>query len=193
VGLHKNGIGFHVKPEHCWYLELSMGSHKRKKKKTGRRSTAAPSKQRFSIKWGVLVVAVLVGAVSLVVYHFRPTESDQMPVSEVARSQANPAVEFHKLIGRWVRTDGGYVIEIRDIDPGGKMAAAYFNPRPINVSQAEVSRKKEGLEVFVELRDTGYPGSTYTLAYNPRQDMLTGIYFQATIGQTFEVIFVRAQ
>ena len=170
-----------------------MGSHKRKKKKTGRRSTAAPSKQRVSIKWGVLVVAVLAGAASLVVYHFRPTEPDPMPVSEAAAPKSNPAVEFHKLIGRWVRTDGGYVIEIRHIDPGGKMTAAYFNPRPINVSQAEVSRKKGGLEVFVELRDTGYPGSTYTLTYNPRQDMLTGIYFQATIGQTFEVIFVRAQ
>jgi len=73
------------------------------------------------------------------------------------------------------------------------MEAAYFNPRSINVSRAEVSRVKGGLEVFVELRDTGYPGSTYTLTYNPQQDMMTGIYFQATIGQSFEVIFVRAK
>ena len=170
-----------------------MGSHKKKKRKTGRKSTAAPSKQRFSIKWVLLSLAFVTAAAGLVVYHFRPTEPDPLPASEAAPPKSNPAVEFHRLIGRWVRTDGGYVIEIRDIDPGGKMAAAYFNPRPINVSQAEVSRKKGGLEVFVELRDTGYPGSTYTLAYNPRQDMLTGIYFQATIGQTFEVIFVRAQ
>lgn len=73
------------------------------------------------------------------------------------------------------------------------MEASYFNPRLINVSRAEVFRKKGGLEIFVELRDTGYPGSTYTLSYNPEQDMLTGIYFQATMGQSFEVIFVRAK
>jgi hypothetical protein len=73
------------------------------------------------------------------------------------------------------------------------MQAAYFNPRPINVSQAEISRKNGGLEVFVELRDTGYPGSTYTLVYDPQQDMLSGIYYQASIGQSFEVIFVRTK
>jgi hypothetical protein len=35
--------------------------------------------------------------------------------------------------------------------------------------------------------------SGYTLMYNPQQDMFTGIYYQATIGQSFEVIFVRTE
>jgi hypothetical protein len=170
-----------------------MSSHKKKKNKTGRKPTAAPSKQRFSIKWVLLVVAVVGGAASLIVYNLKPTEPDRTASSVPQEFKVESTVEFQKLIGRWVRPDGGYVIEIRKIGSGGKMEAAYFNPRPINVSQAEVVRKKEGLEVFVELRDTGYPGSTYTLTYNPRQDMLTGIYFQATIGQTFDVLFVRAQ
>jgi hypothetical protein len=71
------------------------------------------------------------------------------------------------------------------------MDAAYFNPHPINIAQAEASWKKGKQEVFIELQDTGYPGSTYTLEYNPDQDAFTGVYFQATLKQAFEVVFVR--
>jgi hypothetical protein len=172
-----------------------MGSHQKKKNKTGRKSTGGPAKQLFSIsiKWVILIVACMAGAAGLIIYQFRPTESVQMSVSAAGQSKSGPTVEFDQLIGRWLRPDGGYIIDIRNISSGGKMEAAYFNPRPIKVSRAEVSRVKGGLEVFVELRDTGYPGSTYTLTYNPQQDMMIGIYFQATIGQSFEVIFVRAK
>ena len=171
-----------------------MGSRK-KKKKPGRKSTTASPKHKFSFKWVVLIVAVAAGAASLIVYHFGRNESDQMPVSEPGESRSGPTtgIEFDRLIGRWLRPDGGYVIDIRNISTGGTMEAAYFNPRPINVSRAEVSRKKGSLEVFIELRDTGYPGSTYTLVYDSQQDMFSGIYYQATIGQSFEVIFVRTK
>ncbi len=171
-----------------------MGSRK-KKKKPGRKSTPASPKQKSSLKWVVLIVALAAGAASLIVYHFGRNESDQMPVSETGESKSGPtaAIEFHQLIGRWLRPDGGYVIDIRNISSGGAMEAAYFNPRPINVSRAEVTRKKGSLEVFIELRDTGYPGSTYTLVYDPQQDMFSGIYYQATIGQSFEVVFVRTK
>ena len=43
------------------------------------------------------------------------------------------AADFQPLMGRWQRTDGGYVIEIGRIDADGKLTAGYFNPRPINV------------------------------------------------------------
>jgi len=172
-----------------------MNSRKKKKKKSGRKSTGAPPKQRFSLKWVVLIVAVAAGAAGLIGYHFWPTESDQTPVTATGEVKSGPTapIAFNKLIGRWLRPDGGYVIEIRNISSGGTMAAAYFNPRPINVARAEVTRKKDSLEVLVELRDTGYPGSTYTLMYDPQQDMLSGVYYQATIGQSFEVIFMRAK
>jgi hypothetical protein len=167
----------------------------KKKQKSGRKSTPAPSKQAFSLKWVVLIAAVAAGVAGLIIYQFASTESDQAPVSAADEVKSGPAtaIEFNKLIGRWLRPDGGYIIEIRNIRSGGTMAAAYFNPRPINVSRAEVFRKKGGLEVFIELRDTGYPGSTYTLMYHPQQDMLAGVYYQATIGQSFEVIFVRTK
>jgi len=170
-----------------------MGSHKQKKNKTGRKSTERTAKQQFSYKWIVLIIVVLAMAAGLIFYQFQPTESTQVPLSAAGQSKSGPTVEFHQLIGRWQRPDGGYVIEIRNINSGGSMEAAYFNPRPINVSRAEVFRNRGRLEVFLELRDTGYPGSTYTLTYNPQQDMMTGIYFQATMGQSFEVMFVRAK
>jgi hypothetical protein len=45
--------------------------------------------------------------------------------------------------------------------------------------------------VFVELRDTNYPGSTYTMIYDPRDDVLKGIYYQAAIQESYEIVFVR--
>ena len=62
---------------------------------------------------------------------------------------------------------------------------------PIHVARAEASRDAQTVKVFVELRDVNYPGSTYTLVYRPETDQLTGTYFQAALGQNFEVEFVR--
>ena len=47
------------------------------------------------------------------------------------------------------------------------------------------------LQVFVELRDVNYPGSTYTLNYDPATDRLEGLYFQAVQQQNFKVLFIR--
>ncbi|MRR59001.1 MAG: hypothetical protein EG824_12430 [Deltaproteobacteria bacterium] len=90
-----------------------------------------------------------------------------------------------------MRPDGGYVLELKQIGNDGSLQAAYFNPRPINVSRAELRRKDGKITVFVELRDVNYPGSTYSLHYDPKTDRLTGIYFQALQRQLFEVEFER--
>jgi hypothetical protein len=101
------------------------------------------------------------------------------------------AADYRSLVGRWQRTDGGYVIEIQQVATDGAITAGYFNPRPINVSRAKASVFKDHLKVEVELRDTGYPGSSYTLLYDPDKDALLGFYYQAVQRQTFDVIFVR--
>ncbi len=101
------------------------------------------------------------------------------------------AADFQILVGRWQRTDGGYVIDIRRIDAAGKITAGYFNPRPINVSRAQAAMQKEYVKVEVELRDVGYPGSTYTLVYDQPKDRLIGFYYHAVSGQTFDVVFLR--
>jgi uncharacterized protein (DUF2147 family) len=105
----------------------------------------------------------------------------------------NAKRDFGELKGRWLRPDGGYILAVKDIDPGGKIDAAYYNPRQINVSEAQATREGETLKVFIELRDFGYPGSTYTLIYDPKTDQLSGVYYQAAIRQRFDVFFVRAK
>ena len=98
---------------------------------------------------------------------------------------------FDKLKGRWLRPDGGYILEIRAVDSSGKIDAAYLNPKPINIAKAEATRDDSTLKVFVELRAPNYPGSNYTLTYDPQHDQLRGIYFQAVERQNFNVFFVR--
>jgi len=98
---------------------------------------------------------------------------------------------FETLTGRWLRLDGGYVLEIRSVDASGLIDAAYLNPRPIDVARAEATRDGSVLKVFVELRAPGYPGSTYTLTYDRKSDQLEGVYFQAALRQSFDVRFVR--
>jgi hypothetical protein len=102
-----------------------------------------------------------------------------------------PAPDPSKLVGSWLRTDGGYLLELGDATLDGLLKAAYFNPRSIHVSRAKWRRQDGDLGVFVELQDAGYPGSTYTLTYQPEKDQLTGTYFQAAIGQKFNVAFKR--
>lgn len=103
------------------------------------------------------------------------------------------APDFGVLKGRWVRPDGGYVIDIQSVDSGGRMAAAYFNPSPIHVARAEAAEDDETIRIFLELRDVNYPGSTYNLVYEPTLDCLQGTYFQATLKETFDVVFARSK
>ncbi len=75
----------------------------------------------------------------------------------------------------------------------GRVEAEYLNPKPIPVSKAEVTRTGGTIRLFIELRGTGYPGSTYTLTYDPTTDELRGIYYQAALQQNFEVAFIRVK
>jgi hypothetical protein len=106
---------------------------------------------------------------------------------------AVPKPGFEKLTGKWLRPDGGYILEIRNVEPGGKMDAGYFNPRPINVAKAEASYEGQTVKIFIELRDVNYPGSTYDLTFDPLSDSLKGIYYQAALHQRFEVAFERTK
>jgi hypothetical protein len=113
------------------------------------------------------------------------------PQTNAAPSAAAVSPELAKLVGKWQRPDGGYVVDIRGVDPSGKLDVGYFNPNPINVSRAAAWREKGATKLVVELRDVNYPGSTYTLELNPQTDQLFGQYFQATLRETYEVVFTR--
>lgn len=105
--------------------------------------------------------------------------------------QALGPINVKRIEGRWVRPDGGYLLELKEIKNDGSLKAAYYNPRPIKVGKAELRRKDGGITLVVELRDVNYPGSTYTLRYDPGSDQLKGTYYQAVEKQTYDVEFVR--
>jgi len=111
------------------------------------------------------------------------------------KSSASKATqaELNRMAGKWLRPDGGYVLELSDLKPEGKLKVAYFNPRPIHVAKAEWRSMAGRIQVFVELRDLNYPGSTYTLIYDTEKDRLEGHYYQAVMKQTFEVVFERTK
>jgi hypothetical protein len=98
---------------------------------------------------------------------------------------------FAVLKGRWVRPDGGYVIDIRAVAADGQLDAAYANPRPLPFARAVAMLDGKTLKLFLELRAGGYNGSTYTLQYDPADDTLRGEYFQAVAQQKFAVRFHR--
>jgi hypothetical protein len=118
-----------------------------------------------------------------------PVGEESLPSSPQKASSPKPA--FEALVGRWLREDGGYVIEISDVRSDGTLKAAYFNPRPIHVSRAAAVEEAGSVKVGIELNDTGYPGCLYTLIFNRELDQLQGTYFQAAQRQTYQIAFVR--
>ncbi len=99
--------------------------------------------------------------------------------------------DFSVIIGEWVRPDGGYIVRVRDVNLDGSVDVGYFNPNKINIAEANVSMWKGLVKLFIKLQDKGYPGSTNTLYYYAEKDALAGFYYQAAMGQTFKVVFLR--
>ncbi len=121
-----------------------------------------------------------------------------LPLQALAESgkgqeQKQVHADYERLAGKWIRPDGGYILELKEVGKDGSLKAAYFNPRPINVAQAEWRRMGDRIQVFVELRDVNYPGSTYTLIYSPENDRFEGYYYQAVQGETYTISFMRAK
>ncbi len=119
-----------------------------------------------------------------------PANSSGPP--EVLKTK-NPLPESvrNKLIGKWLRSDGSYTIEVFSVKEDGKMDAGYFNPNPIHVEISEWKIADNILYMRIVLKDINYPGSTYTMMYNVEKDLLTGNYFQAVEGVNYDVEFRR--
>ena len=122
-----------------------MSKPKRKQRARQQPQAKSGGRRKFFIAITVVLVAGIVAAVTLL----RGGEGG-----------------FDALNGRWLRPDGGYVLEIKAVDASGKIDAVYLNPKPINIAKAEATRDGSTLNVFVELRAPNYPGSTYTLTYD---------------------------
>jgi uncharacterized protein (DUF2147 family) len=156
----------------------------KEEKRKRQRERATQRQRRNRIVMLAVALVLVAGASWLVKAKFFAAQS-----TSDARANESAA---SKLVGRWTRPDGGYVLEIQQAEENGRLGVAYFNPRPIHVSQANLSQSNGQWHVFVELRDVNYPGATYQLTYLPDRDQLAGVYHQPLVGQTFEVAFVRA-
>ncbi|MSR65852.1 MAG: hypothetical protein EXS24_00570 [Pedosphaera sp.] len=118
-----------------------------------------------------------------------PVKENVATTNAAAPAKLNPL--FEKLIGRWERPDGGYVLELRSVDAEGKFDAGYFNPGAIKVERAQAFSEAGTTKLFVILRDVNYPGCTYKLSYDSKADQLFGEYFQAAVQETYPVTFAR--
>jgi uncharacterized protein (DUF2147 family) len=171
---------------------MSRGEHREKRRGNSR---AQATRRRMYAHMAILFL-LSVGVFALMaffIHHGKQSAAQPGPSPTTKESAAATGArsEFAPLKGRWMRPDGGYVIEIKAIDANGKMVAAYYNPRPINVSVAEAAMEGTTIKVFIELRDINYPGATYHLAYDSEKDQLRGVYLQPALQQSFDVFFVR--
>jgi hypothetical protein len=182
-----------------------MSKHAKKDRKPVPVPPLASEKSVAARAGMLLAIAIAVGAAIWWV-KFRPQEPPALGQPAVeAGGASQPAVgaasqpavaavarpEFQRLKGRWLRPDGGYIIDVKNVDESGRMDISYFNPRSIHVARAEASQDGAVTKVFIELRDVNYPGSTYNLTYDPQDDRLEGIYYQAALQQSFDVFFLR--
>ncbi|MGO8691976.1 MAG: hypothetical protein ACLQLG_20335 [Thermoguttaceae bacterium] len=160
------------------------------------RQPAAPSPpaNRRPPIWAVgILILSLAGVAAVLVYYFHNGSDGDTVASSPAAAAGAPlsAAQRRALVGRWRRGDANYVLEIRAVAADGGIDAAYLNPRPIHVAKAQASAADGKISVVAELRDRLYPGSYYTLVYDPHDDRLAGIYHHLGIHQDFDVFFTR--
>lgn len=162
-----------------------------------RRSAGGAPSRTGAANARILIVAGVLGLVIVCVLGlFKARSYSQtpfiLPADAPCPSVPGPMMaEFEKLKGKWLRPDGGYVLEIRKLLQDNMLEAAYFNPSPIHVGKARLCKERGFVKVFVELQDVNYPGSTYTLIYDADNDQLCGVYYQATSQQEYQIVFER--
>ncbi len=145
----------------------------------------------------LLLIPVLIVAVFFIYKRQTPSQDENiMPVvtqDTVASATVAENLEdiVKKLEGRWQRTDGGYIIELKNPRPDGNIEASYFNPNPIHVGRAGWQNNAGKIIVTVELQDVNYPGSLYTLEFINAEERLMGSYFQAVEKVNYQVGFTR--
>jgi hypothetical protein len=137
------------------------------------------------------VVWIVVAGIAIAILILQVVDTDK-PAGLSSPVTATAATS-QRLVGRWLRPDGQYVLDVRQIHSDGRVEAAYLNPRPIHVSEAKVEKKNGRFRLRLVLRDQGYPGSYYDLTYDVDTDRLIGEYYQAAMGAVFDVQFVRIE
>lgn len=136
-----------------------------------------------------LTMVMLLISIGVFLMTWGCSEEKSPDVKKVQSTEIDP----QKLAGRWLRPDGGYILEISNIKIDGSLNAAYFNPNSINIVESKWRWHETRLQVYVKFDDINYTGSTYSLEYLSNQDRLIGNYYQAVMGQNFDVVFIRKE
>lgn len=182
------GIGRGLPPVYRGRQTAAMFLSRFARISASRKSAAGSS--RIAVGLAVLTTLLLGGATAC--KKDAPPPAAAAPTAGSTAKAATPPPEaVGKVLGRWLRSDGGYVLELKGADISGVMQAAYFNPKPINVSRAIWMQGAAGFQIVVELNDVGYPGATYVLSHQASSDRLIGQYNQPAMQQSFDVEFVR--
>jgi hypothetical protein len=158
-----------------------------KRKHPPRRASPAPRRTDRRL----VALVVLAGAAALTFLLIPRASTRDSATAGQATTAPLEAGDNQALVGRWVRTDHPYVIDIRGMAPDGRLDVQYLNPRPINVSYATAVRRDGRLGVTIELNDQGYAGSLYSLTYEAGADRLVGTYRLPTRNEEFVVSFSR--
>ena len=148
-------------------------------------------------RWMAVAGLALVALVALALLRRSPAagpddeEGPRRVAADAVSVEPVQGLPFQRLQGRWLRSDGDYLLDLQWVGSDGRVEAAYFNPRPVQVSRAEALEDDGKIKLLVELRDVGYPGCVYTLHYAAETDRMTGSYYQAAMRESFTVEFSR--
>jgi len=135
-------------------------------------------KKKVSKKGKIILIFVIVILIPAIWFLFLNKDTDYDAASKI-------------LTGSWLRDDGVFTIEIKEVKKDGKLDVAYLNPTPIRVGQSEWRIKDGFLQIFVELQDENYPGSIYQLTFDKKKQVLHGTYYQAVDKLTYSVYFTK--
>jgi hypothetical protein len=122
-----------------------------------------------------------------------PEKNTRLPDVAVASTDTRKSskTDVQGLVGRWLRPDVGYTLEIRKVAADGTLDIIYSAPRPVEVSKATATQEAGRVKVFIELKDPSLAGCTYTMTFDPQAERLNGVYFQAALRESYEIFFVR--
>jgi len=160
-------------------------------------NTAARPNKNLRIILIFLIVIALTTVFILGKKQLDPSENVDLAAAAKESQLSSPVIQENlettvkKLEGNWQRSDGGYILILKDPTPDGKVNAEYFNPKPIKVGSSGWQSDAGKVTVKIELQDVNYPGSIYTLEYFPKGDILAGVYYQAVQKMNFDVQFDR--
>jgi len=111
----------------------------------------------------------------------------------IASNPQSNSSDYKDLIGYWIRPDGGYTLVINGVDDAGNMNAQYYNPKSINVAEAKASLESDRTNIYIEMQDVGYPGSSYSLTLDSEARRLVGTYYHAISKKNIQIYFVRGK